>query len=94
MGGPYTVTLLNRTPMLLSGILRHVVVNAHHKTQTYIMCSDEIGLCAQNIDPILGSSVNIITIGWEDLSVPVAFCIFTAILMKLGMTILGAHHNC
>ena len=36
-----------------------VVKNGHHK---YIMCYDEIGLCVQMVDSILGSIVNI-TIG-------------------------------
>lgn len=52
--GPYVVSLLTWTPILLKCILAWFVVkNGHQKTMYY----NQIGLFAQKVDIILGSTV-------------------------------------
>ena len=53
--GPYVVTLLNGIPMFEWYVARLANENGH----PIKMCHNDIGLCAQNFDFILGSIVNV-----------------------------------
>ena len=58
VSGPYVVSLLNQMPIFEVYMARLIVKNGHPKDMRH----HEIQLCAQNIDTIVGSVVNI-TIG-------------------------------
>ena len=57
--GPSVVTLLNWTPIFEQYMARLIVKNGHQKDT----CYNEIALCAQNLDAVLGSIFNTI---WRD----------------------------
>lgn len=52
VSGPYVISIVNWMPIFMAGL---VVKNRHPKDT----CHDEIQVCAQNIDTILGSVVHI-----------------------------------